>query len=96
MIKLLWLFVLLSLACRLVFGRWPWDWLAMRPRVRPEAEKARVLLGLRPGASREDIIEAHRKLVVMVHPDKGGTADQVHEANAARDVLLAALAPREP
>jgi hypothetical protein len=24
----------------------------------------------------------------MVHPDKGGTNSQVHEANAARDLLL--------
>jgi hypothetical protein len=24
----------------------------------------------------------------MVHPDRGGTNDKVHEANAARDLLL--------
>jgi DnaJ family protein C protein 19 len=24
----------------------------------------------------------------MVHPDRGGTNEQVHEAQAARDVLL--------
>jgi len=24
----------------------------------------------------------------MVHPDRGGTNEQVHEANAARDLLL--------
>jgi hypothetical protein len=29
----------------------------------------------------------------VVHPDRGGTSDQVHEANAARDLLLAELAP---
>ena len=30
----------------------------------------------------------------MVHPDRGGTAEQVHEANAARDLLLDEL-PRQ-
>ncbi len=37
------------------------------------------------------MIEAHRRLLAMVHPDRGGTNEQVHEANAARDVLLAEL-----
>jgi len=27
-------------------------------------------------------------LIAMVHPDRGGTNGQVHEANAARDLLL--------
>ena len=31
----------------------------------------------------------------MVHPDRGGTNEQVHEANAARDLLLDEL-PEEP
>ncbi len=43
---------------------------------------------MRADASRAEIIEAHRRLVAMVHPDRGGTNDQVHEANAARDLLL--------
>jgi len=33
-------------------------------------------------------LEAHRRLITMVHPDRGGTNEQVHEANAARDLLL--------
>lgn len=88
--KLLWLLVLAVLAVRLVTGRWPWQLLGgARPR---RAAKARILLGVPDGASREAIIEAHRKLVVQVHPDRGGTNEQVHEANAARDVLLDELA----
>ena len=30
----------------------------------------------------------YRRLIAIVHPDRGGTNDQVHEANAARDILL--------
>ena len=29
-----------------------------------------------------------KRLIAMVHPDRGGTDGQVHEANAARDLLL--------
>jgi curved DNA-binding protein CbpA len=54
--------------------------------------KACNLLGVAPDASREQIIEAHRRLIAMVHPDRGGTNEAVHEANAARDLLLARLA----
>ena len=38
--------------------------------------------------NRDEIVEAHRRLLGMVHPDRGGTSAQVHEANAARDLLL--------
>lgn len=67
-------------------GRWPWE-----PNVTTRGQalfRARKLLGVRADASRADIIEAHRRLLAMVHPDKGGTNSQVHEANAARDLLL--------
>ena len=50
--------------------------------------RARKLLGVSAAASREEILTAHRRLVTMVHPDRGGTDGQVHEANAARDLLL--------
>ena len=98
MVKLLWIALLLSLACRLFLGVWPWRLLAKsspsQGSTSAEAERvrARALLGLREGAPREEIIEAHRRLVAMVHPDRGGTSAQVHEANAARDLLLGDLA----
>ena len=53
--------------------------------------QARALLGLSEGASREAILEAHRRRVVQVHPDRGGSNEKVHEANAARDLLIGAL-----
>ncbi len=90
MLKLLWLILLASLACKLFFRRWPWELLGV-PHATPEKERARALLGVRRDASRIEILEAHKRLVSVVHPDRGGTNDQVHEANAARDLLLGGL-----
>ena len=55
---------------------------------------ARKLLRVEDGASREQILAAHKRLVAMVHPDKGGTNKQVHDANDARDLLLEELPAR--
>ncbi len=81
------IFVLIGMmAFRLVTGRWPWE-----PKVSTRAQavfRARKLLGVSSVASREEIIAAHRQLLGLVHPDRGGTNAQVHEANAARDMLL--------
>lgn len=94
MIKLLWLVVLASLACRLIAGRWPWQLLATRNARRAQINRARGLLGLSEGASRQEILDAHRRHLATVHPDRGGTSERVHEANAARDLLLADLDSR--
>ncbi len=88
--KLVWLIVLACLAWRLVTGRWPWQRRKRTLRAFPKAE-ARALLGVKQGASRREIIEAHRKVISKVHPDRGGSNEKVHEANAARDILLADL-----
>jgi DnaJ homolog subfamily C member 19 len=74
------------LAWRLITGRWPWE---RKLTTRAQAVfRARKLLGVAAAASREEILAAHKRLVAMVHPDRGGTDGQVHEANAARDLLL--------
>lgn len=86
--KFLWLALLASIACRLVTQRWPWDFLRAAPSQGQALFRARKLLGVRQNASRQEIIEAHRNLIALVHPDRGGTNDQVHEANAARDLLI--------
>ena len=94
MMKILWIAFVLIGGFRLLTGRWPWDLLGGggRPNAASEAErKARALLGVGPAARHGEIIEAHRRLVAMVHPDRGGTNQQVHEANDARDLLLARL-----
>ena len=80
--------VLACLACKLVFGKWPWQF-AQRKSTRGQALfKARKLLGVRENATRQEVLQAHKQLIAMVHPDKGGTSEQVHEANAARDLLI--------
>ena len=96
MVRFLVIAALLSLACRVVFGRWPWQYLASRSTRSQALFNARKTLGVRAGANRNDIIAAHRRLVAMVHPDRGGTSAQVHEANAARDLLLNELPDETP
>jgi len=87
--KLVLLAVLATLAWKMLAGRWPWQ-----PTVSTRDQaltRARNLLGVHETATREDIVAAHRRLLGMVHPDRGGSNAQVHEANAARDMLLDAL-----
>ena len=95
MIRLLLYAALASVLCKLAAGRWPWQLAGWEPTARPgrsaETDRARALLGVRADARRTDIIEAHKRLVAQVHPDRGGSDAQVHEANAARDLLLARL-----
>jgi len=86
--KFLWLLILATIACRLFLGRWPWDFLKSGPTRSQAVSRARKLLALPANATREEINDAHRKLIATVHPDRGGTNEQVHEANAARDLLI--------
>lgn len=51
-------------------------------------EEAYLVLGLNPGATREEIKAAHRNLIRRSHPDQGGTAYLAAKVNAAKDVLL--------
>jgi len=87
------LLILAAVGClffKLIAGRWPWQ-----PKVSTRSQavfRARSLLGVEASASRDEILLAHRRLVTLVHPDRGGTNAQVHEANAARDLLFAELA----
>lgn len=86
--------VVACLICRWLTGKWPWQFLSGGSTRQQAVFKARKLLAVRADASHEEILAAHKRLLAMVHPDKGGTNDQVHEANAARDILLDELPDR--
>ena len=51
-------------------------------------EEAYAILGLAPGADAEAIKEAHRRLMVKLHPDHCGSNYLATKINRARDVLL--------
>ena len=91
MARLLFFAALAVVACRLLTGRWPWELLQGPSPHNRAVSRARALLDLRGKATRQEIVEAHRRLVARVHPDRGGTNAQMHEANAARDLLLEEL-----
>jgi hypothetical protein len=50
-------------------------------------EEALAILGLEAGATKEQVIEAHRRLVQRLHPDRGGSDYLAGLLNEARRVL---------
>jgi len=92
MSRLLFFAAVIVFGCKLLTGRWPWEFMRLPPTRAQEVFNARKLLDVSADASREQIVEAHRRRIAQVHPDRGGTNSQVHEANAARDLLLAEAA----
>jgi hypothetical protein len=69
-----------------------------RLRARPclSADEALDLLGLTHGASAAAIRAAHRRLMQLVHPDRGGTTYLAARINEAKDILLTQAAARAP
>lgn len=58
------------------------------PRTDMTRDEALAILGLASGATEEQIRAAHRRLILRVHPDAGGSADLAARINRAKDVLL--------
>lgn len=50
------------------------------------------ILGVPPGASRDEIRAAYRRLAALHHPDRGGDAEAFAKVNAAHDAMLEKVA----
>ena len=101
--RLHWLFAMVGLALPFLGKLWRvWRAVSWLRRSKPQSqaprqppisgaiatEEAYATLGLKPGATREEIIAAHRKLIRQAHPDRGGSDEQAQQLNAAKEHLL--------
>jgi DnaJ homolog subfamily C member 19 len=59
-----------------------------KPKQTMSRAEAYEVLGLQPGASKQEIRQAHLRLMRAAHPDAGGSDWLASRINHARDILL--------
>ena len=51
-------------------------------------QQALAVLGLEANPTRQQVVDAHRRLMTKIHPDKGGSTFLAQQLNEAKRVLL--------
>lgn len=96
MMRAIALALLVSVICRWIFGKWPWEYLRPQPTHSQKLSEARKLLGVSERATKLEIRESHRRKTALIHPDRGGTNAGMQDLNSARDILLKELPDEKP